>query len=543
MIVLFVLLLAALPLAAQEGVPAAGAPAAPAEPDIVLPEVILQIADLSVETVEAGLPTQEELLPPPAERAVPLPEQVDLPLAEPDLRPQPGQAEPAAVGEDGGELFADLLLGAGNMNHLLSSVTLTRAGAPGGRPRFSFAFRHEMLDGFGEHDPGSGFHSREDALEGLLKLPLGSSDFEARGSFSDRERGLQDLDPDVLAVGARQGASSLRLSLPAGRRITLETGLEARFAARLLSGTGPEQRTETLLRPEVAAVYRRGIFWAGLSARAGRRVLEDDPDGELIRFAADLSAGFELESGARLEARGGWFASREAGSVFPFDLSLTLPAAAFTLRAAGGYRVTEIDCADLLSAYVPVAFPAGGPQDDRGWFGEAGCSLRLSPGLSVLAQGEVATHRALPDLEADSLTADGLFVFSQVEALTVRSRLGVRWNPLPPLAVSAGWTGELADFSRFAPLGELPGRQLVSVEAEATERAGRWNARALLRFDLDRAVLPELGLGGYYRLGENIAVGLEGEDLLAAFAAEPRSWLSPWEEPGARGLLTLRINF
>lgn len=524
-----------------------GEPAEPAEPDIVLPEVILQITDLSVETVEAGLPPPEELLPPPAERAVPLPEQLDLPLAEPDFRPLPPEVQEPAAGGAGSGLFAEILLGAGNMSHLLSSVTLTRpggAGAQGAQPGFSFAFRHEMLDGFGGHAPGSGYHSREDDLEGQLKLPLGKMDFAARGSFADREQGLQGLDPDVEAVGAREGAGAALVSVPLGERLRLDGGLEAGFAAQLLSGTGAAQQTETVLRPEITVLYTRGIFWAGLNARAGRRTLSDDPDASLNRFAAGIEAGFETEGGARLEARGGWFVSSEAVSVFPFDVTLTLPVTAFTLRAAGGYRVTEIDYAGLLGAYVPVGFPpAGGLEDDHGWFGEAGVSVRLGPGLSLLAEVEAAAHTALPDIEADSLDTDGLFLFSQADALTVQSRLGARWNPFPPLSLSAGWTAELADLSRFAPREEIPARHLVTVEAEATERSARWNARAVLRFRPDDGALPELGLGGSFRLGENISLGAEGEDLLAALGEETRSWLSPYEAPGARGLVTLRINF
>lgn len=530
--------------------PGLGAQAeAPGEPDIVLPEVILQIADLSVETVEAGLPPPEELLPPPAERAVPLPEQIDLPLLEAEFRPLPPEAQAPADSAAASGLFAEILLGAGNMSHLLSSVTLTRPGGTGlspggGQAGFSFAFRHEMLDGFNGHAPGSGFHNREDDLKGQLKLPLGKMDFQVRGSFADREQGLQGLSLTAQAVGAREGEGSARLSVPVGEQLRLDGGLEAGFAAQLLSGSGAAQQTETVLRPEIAAVYKRGIFWAGLNARAGRRTLSDDPEASLNRFAAGIEAGFETEGGVRLEARGGWFVSSEAVSVFPFDLTLTLPVTAFTVRAAGGYRVTEIDYRDLLNAYVPVGFPAaGGLKDDHGWFGKAGVSVRLSSGFSLLAEAEAAGHTALPDLEADSLTADGLFLFSQSEALTVQSRLGARWNPFPPLSLSAGWTAELADLSRFAPREEPPARHLVTVEAEAVERSARWSARGVLRFRPEEGSLPELSLEGSLRLGENISLGAEGRDLLAAFDAENRGWLSPYEAPGARGLVTLRINF
>ena len=545
MIVLFILLLSLFPLSAQDS-----APGAPAEPDIVLPEVILQIDDLSVETIEAGLPPGEDLLPPPAEREIPLPEQADLPLAEPELGPLPGEAEPAVPAEAGSGLFAEILLGAGNMNHLLSSIALTRAGAQGAqgaqgaRPRFSFTFRHEMLDGFGEHEAGSGFHRREDDLEGQIKMPLGAVNLEAGGAFSDREQGLQELDPDFLSVGVREGRADLRLSFPAGRRITLTGSLQAGFATQLLSGANPEQQTEIAYRPEIAGVYTQGSFWAGVTAGAGRRFLTGDQDSTLDRFTAELETGFESSGGTRLEARGGWFASERTGSLFPFDLTVTLPVSAFTFQAGGGYRVTEIGYADLLGAFVPVGFPpVSAPADDHGWFAEAGFSLRLSRGVSVLARTEAATHAALPKVKADSLTPDGLFLFSQDEALTVQSRLGLRWNPIPPLLVSANWRGELGDFSSFAPRDERPARQMLSVEAEATERAARWSARGLVQLRLDSVDLPYVSLGGYYRFSENIAFGLEAEDLLAAFGAEPSSWLSPFEEPGARGLATLKINF
>ena len=64
----------------------------PSEPSIVLPAVVLEIEDLSIESITAVLPEDEEILPPEIE--FPLPEVGELEVEEPHMdftMPQRGE--------------------------------------------------------------------------------------------------------------------------------------------------------------------------------------------------------------------------------------------------------------------------------------------------------------------------------------------------------------------------------------------------------------------------------------------------------------------
>ncbi len=109
----------------------------PGEPQIVLPQVILKVEDLSVETVEAQLPPEEDLLPPV--RPVPLLTEGELAVGEPVIPAAPVETEGPAPSPNQRLLSSDIQLGAGTLSLISGSVSLKTLGPD---PRFTLQFHH-----------------------------------------------------------------------------------------------------------------------------------------------------------------------------------------------------------------------------------------------------------------------------------------------------------------------------------------------------------------------------------------------------------------
>jgi hypothetical protein len=103
-------------------VPARAQEIEPEEPEIVLPRVLLEIEDLSVETITAGLP-EDELLP--EELEVPLPEPEDLVIDEPSIMLSPPRAESTVLTrEEGKYVNFEGVIGVGSRNNFMSGFSL-----------------------------------------------------------------------------------------------------------------------------------------------------------------------------------------------------------------------------------------------------------------------------------------------------------------------------------------------------------------------------------------------------------------------------------
>ncbi|HUJ74315.1 MAG TPA: hypothetical protein VL359_05620, partial [bacterium] len=116
--VLVLALAAALPAAAQSSkgtgaasqAPVTNPAIAPGEPQIVMPQVILNLEDLSVESVQAQLPPEEDLLPPV--RPVPVLTEGELAVGEPVIPAAPVEGEGAQQNPNQRLLSSEIQLGA-----------------------------------------------------------------------------------------------------------------------------------------------------------------------------------------------------------------------------------------------------------------------------------------------------------------------------------------------------------------------------------------------------------------------------------------------
>jgi hypothetical protein len=539
MIALLFLLLASVGLGAQ------GAGVEPQEPEIVLPDVILRVDDLSVEKVEAVLPGEEELLSP--ERQIPLPQAEELAIREPELPAGVGEPADTTAGAPAASLAAQVVLGAGSMNHLYSLVSLNRVG---GEPRFKLRFLHEMLDGIGGAAPGSGYSQRDDSLEAGLEASLGELDLKMEGSLEDRERGLQDQGGALYGAKiGREGVASLELEHPLGERLAFGTRLEGSFATELLTGVNPADTTGVLLKPALWGEYHSGPLRLVLQTRyAYQSPLEDAAASpELQRFGADLRFSLDLQERYLLEARAGWLWNSQIGHLFPFSVAFSgNPAAFLSFQFSGGYRVQEVSYLDVLTPYPLVRLAGASLEDNHGWFVDAGMGLSLKRSLSLQGRALLAWNSGLllPQVTRDSDNV--LFTIASQSGTQISTDVRLRWNLGSAASLSFAVQSELDQRSDFTPL------HAALVELEGTNRGGRWGGRASVGFDIgwirpaaDVSEMPTLDLSGFYNISDAVRLVAEVEDILDLINQEPRyyqnSW-APFEAPGFRGTVKVQIN-
>jgi hypothetical protein len=548
MIALLLLLLLAVPnpgLGAQE--------LNPAEPDIVLPEVVLRIEDLSVEQVQGALPGGEEL--PAPEREVPLPGVEQLQVAEPALPfGALGEAGDTLPAEQAYFLAAQAVLGAGSMSHVYSMISLNKVVE---EPRFKLKFLHEMLDGFGGQSPGSGFHLRQDSLEGGIKQSFPALSLSAEGGVQDYEQGLQNLSPGDQYVSevSRQGWAQGETEIPLGGLFSLGAKLEGSFASQLLTGPDSLELTELRAAPGLSLQYHQGPLRLTLEGSYAYRTLLDRPGQLLHRAGTSLALAAELSDRYRLEAQAGYLWSSALGNLFPFSLTLAgTPFAFLAFQAGGGYRVQEVDARSILNDYPLAELPGALLYDNHGWFGDLGLSFTLGRNLSLQLRALLAWNSALPVPERldpaidEGLGPLGLFPVSQQAATTLSTEAHLRWNLSTTTALSAGLDSELMYRSRFTPL------HTGTVEFEATDAAARWGGSASLGFNVGfppeevtpanrlSLLLPLLGLRLFYNPADTISLVGEVDDLLYPFLDGPRYSWYPFQAPGLRGILKVQIN-
>ncbi len=519
--------------------PAGAQPLDAGEPALILPDIVLRIEDLTVENVIAGLPAEGELLPPPL-RVPPLPA-----LQEPAVRdvepPIAAAGEPGAAPAGAGGLSAEAVVGAGTLSHTYGRVGVYRTGEG---PRFSLRFLHDMEDGLGGEDPGSGFHQREDRLDADVRLRGDRLEVDSQAQFSDSERGLQEQGP-YYARTLRDLNGSVDLTYALTDRLALTGALAVDYASDLLSGSSDplvESRrdSESSLAPRIGLRYKVEGFEAALVGGYTYTVGIE----ELQRVRVDASASWDPSERVGLKAQAGWYWSDPIGSLLPFQVSFSAAFSPITLDASAGYRVTQLDWGKLLAIH-PFADITSDPEDDRGWFADGRLAIAIATGLSLQTRLEWQLEEAMPDpalLPGDALDGAGLFVFSQTRADRLRGSAGLRWNPKPMLGLTAAVDAELFERPTLDP------RYVLRLEAEVSQPSGAWGASAAARLELESegdpsgTAVPFVDAGAFWRVSAPVTLSLEGGDLFAWLVDGPRYRSYPFIEPGTSVILKVQIN-
>jgi len=506
--------------------------------DDLFPSVTLEIEDLSIEKIEAGLPDKEPLMA--FERRAPLPGPGEIDVAEPavdTLLPRAdGTAAPA-----GKSFYTSVLFGAGLQSNLLGRINLYRLGLP---PVIRLLFDYENTDGFDYRQVGLGYGERRDEFSGGIKLNSDRLSFEAEGGFRERERGLQEQAP-YFSSSDQFSHLSLDFSAKAGDLFTFAAAADGAITGFSLTGAAAPPYPADYPPTEYLAGGKLsgGLTWP--TVRAGLQVAyryRNIPGGdfEMNRFRADLDARWDPLDALRAEASVGIFTSTGVPYLVPwyarvrwflFDwLSLT---------AGGGYRVRERNLADVRDELAFSDFPSGLP-DNHGWYGEAGTQVSFANLLLLTVDATLAENSAYARLASSPDPLTGLFpvVYDpEVPTLSVDARL-----KLPV----AGWL-TLSSVNRlvlpFAP-GDAPTAS-VGGEAAVEEPTGAFGIKLSFQLSTDplgRWEFPFLDASAYVRIVDNMKLTVEALDLLQPLGGGPRYELYPYLAPGIRARFKIEIT-
>ena len=506
----------------------------PEEPSIVLPTYILEIEDISTENVEAGLPDEEEMLPP--ERTPPLPTEGELYIEEADLEIVAPETGTQILGGGDTSFVIEGLLGAGSRHHLTSQFSLYQLG---GDPRYKVLFAHEVLDGFGGNPAGGGFHHRRDVLSGSLRTSLGGLSVDLQGAFTDTDVGLQGRSIYTSRT-LRTLEGEARIGWPLSDWFGLNVALDAHTASVFFTRTLPVWATEYVVVPTVEGILTTGPLTARLSLQYGLRALVNLGVPTVHRMRVALSAGVNLPAGLRATADVAWYQRFDGQHFVPFSVGVSgNPLESLRFHLGGGYRVDGTSFRDALEEYE-FATPPAALTDLEGWTAEAGVQVTFMRVvvLSVDAALHIGSAMLTPSADVDS--TQGLYTLSQETANELDGAAVLRWNITPSTYVSLTYDREFLDRPRHGV------RDLFSLEFVGATSDGRLGGRFLGTFGLGSTPAPQLPLLGaeaYYRLSENVRILGEISDFLAPLSGGTRFAIGQFLEPGMRGSVTVHLSF
>jgi hypothetical protein len=522
--------LAAGPLYAQE--------AEPEEPEIILPRVILEIEDLSVETISAGIP-EDALIP--SELEIPLPDPEDLTIDEPAIMLSPPKADsPLLTREQGKYLNFEGVIGVGSRNNFMSGFSLYQFER---EPEGRLLMEHEVYDGLSGFPEGNGYNLRSDSVEGGIGFHTGKLGIGLEGLFDDHERGLQGLG-DYYSKIARYGYGLGSLSYPFGERFSLSFDVGADVTAQLLTASGsgapdPDKTNEYLFKTSLDGRY---TFNGGLVGLEPSYSYRDGADGayQLSRVRVKGYFGVDLGEVTRLEGDVSWFWSDTAEHLFPFTLTLsTYPTDLFSVNLSAGYKLLEYNLSYLF-LYYPFADAPQNLYDDYGWFFNLGSHIHIARawvanvGLKYMrASNMLTTNRTTG-------TVTGLFPVTQVEADRLATELGMRWNQSKRFSAYASWLYDILDRPSFFPQHSL------NLELSWIGGSGKYGAdlTGIQKFGVnDFNQAPIVNVSGYYRVADFIRLVGEVNDILYPALDEPRYDWYPFVDVGLQFAFKVYINF
>jgi len=509
----------------------------PSEPDIVLPSVILEIEDLSVESVVAKLPEEEEILPPDNE--FPLPEPEDLVIEEPMMDFNlPGAGITSFPGIIGNNITAEAVLGTGTLNHFYSSISIYKLGK---EPEGKILFKHEVLDGFSQKPPGAGYNMKEDAIESSLRQNIGEVGFRAEGSFLDFERGLQG-NGDFYSKINRFVGGVAEAEYQLSDRIRLKGSIDTNLATQLLTRSNPQETEQEKITEFTIATLVNGEFnfekgIVGINPRFSYRSVDEKSELSLARAEIKGLVGIDLSNTLRFNGNISWFFSENTNSLFPFDLTLLAqPNDFFNFKTSVGYKIHEYDLKDIFSDFPLIGIPDK-LKDNYGWFIDLRSNWNLYEGWIISGGMALSDNSAMPGpiKTVDPIT--GLFLFNQEEALRFNADIGVRWILSKNLSIGFRWDAELLKRPGFSP------EHRITAEASGTEKSGKFGGD--LSFDFltgvnDFVQAPVCDISGFYQIAKFIRLEGELNDILYPSLKSPRYGWYPYLEPGF--MFTLRAN-
>jgi hypothetical protein len=513
----------------------------PSEPGIVLPSVLLEIEDLSIESITAGLPEEKELLPPDIE--FPLPELEELAIEDPRLDlTVPTAGVPAFQIREGKYLTTEAVLGIGSSNQFFSRISLYYLGK---KPEGKIQYQHETIDGFSSKPAGSGYSSREDMLEGYLSFDAGEAQIRTEGAFYEVDRGLQGRGNFYSKVNRFIEAEGTA-EYPISDIFALKGSLNASFADQLMTGgtaSSSDEATELYLSPVIAGEFRFDKWFFGIEPRFSYRNVYDAENLTLLRGGVRGYFGADASDRISINGSVGWLWVENIGHLWPppFDLYITArPGDFFTLTAGGGYRVEEFNLRDIFMDYPLTGVPDS-LHDNKGGFARLQSSWIPFQGWIFDAGLLYSYNSKMPNPDRNYSPTNGLFDFEQKKnAHRLTLDAGVRWNISEIFTARLGWSSEFLDKPEFHPANS------INLDISGMEKKGRYGGGLTSEFTTgvnDTIQLPLFSVNGFIMATDFLRFVLEAEDLLYPLLDGPRYYWEPYAETGLTVILKAHINF
>ncbi len=524
----------------------------PTEPEILLPSVLLQIEDVSLETLEVALPPAEEILAP--EITVPLPQTDTSDLFDIAFEvPLLDGFDPNLPASTGSSIFSNGTLGFGTMNHIIGAVSLFKLGE---YPRFRFGFSHEGIDGYNFRDPGTSYFFTEDQIDGWLALAIGaegapagpepepgdlSVDLEA--SFFEREEGLQGRS-DYYSVDQRYLRGYAGLSYLPEAIVQLNAEVEARGNSRLQSVTNPSDTAprdeEILVDPGVGISV--DVESVVVSAEADY-LLRVNPAG--TQHGVDARVGFDAAFDVPLFLNGRIGVHWNTTNAFsvPFEIGIRGTVDdVFSVGASGGLEVQRTSLTALWERIPLVAVPATMPSERR-W--HAGIDFDYqTPDQVFSARGGLdfeVVENAIVIGAWDPAT--DLFAATVSELMSFRPTVDLEFSPSRVFSADLSWTGVFVGNRGFEPLST------IDLELGIRQENGDFGGNLRALWDIYNVVtIPQLSVGGFWKVSDGVEFQLDFEDLLSPIYDAGRLQfgtdvsLSPFVTPGFRAALRALIS-
>ncbi len=507
---------------------------APKEPEIVLPPVILQVENLTVERVKATLPDESEIVPP--ERDVPLPKVENLSIEEPELKPITPKPVVEVFKGERMQLSADGTLGIGNMNHILSSISLYKLG---NMPRFKLAFSHEMLDGFAYHPAGSGFSKRNDSIGGFFKLESFGFDIRADGTFSDNEMGFQERSSYLSEID-RLLSLKLRLDRSFTNYFSLSSVLWGRMGSLLLTGDIPAGVSEYVVGPEINLGFNFDKIKLALDGFYQFRGGFGGYPSYLHRVSLKGILGVELPLNMEGNLNLGWFYNSDGINLFTYTLGVNgspLPFLNFYLN--GGFKVKRYDLFDIIEKNIFTAIPSP-PVDDPVYFAIGNLKFSVLKNLVLSGSLSLDIHNRLPDFHIGGFGSSSVSsLLYQRNAVVVGANMGFKWDVTSYLTVNGSYKRELWDRPVYEPLDD------IYLEIIGIGPKGNYGGNLGLEYTTgfgNLIQLPKLGMSAFYRVSRYVRLVASIDDLLTLGGAK-RYDAFGLEEPGFKAILEAQISF
>lgn len=483
-------------------------PAEPVDTEIVIPDFVLEVEDLTVDEVEAVLPQGDDLALGAIE--LPLPDAGELSVANLAFDAPLPTSSPAGSRTSA---FSTGRLGAGTTNRIVGELSVYKLGDD---PRFRLGFSHEGLDGYQSADPGTGFYSFANAIDGWVAAATETLELEVEGEFAEHERGLQDLS-QYSAVSLRTTGVTAGVVYYPDPLISIAGGIEAHLATRrqrVSGGVSVPKTTEYLLKPQASARIDIRTLDLMFDTSYHLRAVAGTPVP--TQQDIDFTAGFEIGLPNTLVIGGHagvhWDFSR--GLVYPWNLSLRgIIGDVLELGVSGGFRVDRTSFADVwafepLSAVGDASAPAELLNNSL-WFGEADIRLTGTAGFSVRADVVFTSESNAFSLQGYDTVADE-FPYNYQAVNRLVPSLVAAWQPSASWRFEAGASGSFLDRVATEPLVGLEGALRFSTPNEMVQ--ANLEVRSSLFPEPD---IPWLGLETTISATDGVDIVVDLADILA----------------------------